>query len=90
MLRAALVIAVAAMSSALTYLALDPRHWADATQEAILERVTAEYCQIESGSPERYIGRTGAAASIAVKAGLGPLAYAEVLKCKVSPSGNKN
>ncbi len=70
------------LGTVVSYLACDPRHWATATQSTILDHVTAEYCHPAPWSPERYAGRTTAIASLAVAAGLGPLAAAEVLKCE--------
>ena len=64
------------------FVVLDPRHWADRTQSVILAHVVAEFCHPMPWSPERYAGRTNAIASVAVAAGLGPLAAAEVARCE--------
>lgn len=82
-MAALLLFAFALVLVTTTYVLMDPRQWASETQEVIIGGVVAEYCTPTKGSPDRYMGRTGAAATIAVKAGLGPLAYAEVLKCKL-------
>jgi hypothetical protein len=77
------ILFTAFFASTLTYMVTDPRHYASVAQEAIIHRVVEEYCHSPMSSADRYIGRTGAAATIAMQADLGALAYAEVLKCKI-------
>ena len=71
-----------ALGGIVAFVVCDPRHWADQTQGVILAHVVAEYCYPAPWSPERYAGRTRAIASVAVAAGLGPLAAAEVARCE--------
>jgi hypothetical protein len=85
MLRLGLTAILAfTLGAASAYLCLDPRHWADQTQEVIISHMVAEYCHPAPWSPERYAGRTLAIASVAVAADLGPLAFAEVAKCQLA------
>lgn len=81
------VLITAVLSSSLTYWLTDPRQHANGVQEAIISRVIAVYCTPDpTWSKDRYFGNTMAMSRTAVAAGLGPLAVAEIVKCKIKDS----
>lgn len=75
----------AAAVSAGTFVVTDPRRAATPDQEKIVAFVVKQFCYPDPNKPgDFYWGSTSAAARFSIDYGLGPLALAEVTKCRVT------
>lgn len=84
-----LIFVVAALSSLATALAIGPQLYATRAQATILSRFHQAYCAPDPQWRDDFrLGETAATSRAAIEAGLGPLAAAELVKCKLNAAAS--
>lgn len=80
-MRLAVLAVCIAAASAVTFLLTDPTRYATESQKALLEAYLKFYCKGPRPAAEIGIPQMALLSRLVIKAGLGPLAMAESIKC---------